>query len=423
MNYLTELKFNPKPSTIMHIDLNSCFASIEQQANPKLRGKPVGVAAYTTDRGCIVAPSIEAKRYGVKVGMRVKDGKQLCPQLIILSPDPWKYRNIHIKFHQLFQKYTPHCEAKSIDEFVLNMEGTPIFKKKPLAQIAEQIKKDVKKEIGDYLTVSIGLAPNRYLAKVGAGLNKPDGLDEININNYEKTYQNLELTDLPWIKGQNAKRLNNQGIFSVTDFYKADLFRLRSAFQSILSFHWFARLRGWEVDDIIFGRRSYSNSYSLPKPFSTEAELSPILHKLIEKCTARMRKAGYKAKGVHLAIIYKNKAYWHKGVTSPDMLFSSQDVYKIAYDIMIKSPYRGHSVANLAISCFNLIESRNTQLELFQDILKKERLSKAVDDINNSYGQYVITPAAMIHTQHYVPDRVAFGGIKELEEFTFNVFE
>jgi DNA polymerase IV len=420
MNYLTNLKFNPKPSTIMHIDLNSCFASIEQQANPKLRGKPIGVAAYTTDRGCIVAPSIEAKKYGVKVGMRVKDGKQLCPELIILPPDPWKYRNIHIKFRQLFHKYTDKCTPKSIDEFVLNFEGTPSFRKQTIHDIAQQLKKEIKQQVGDYLTVSIGIAPNRYLAKVAAGLQKPDGLHEINQENFIKTYQNLQLTDLPWIKGQNAKRLNNQGIFSVTDFYNADLFKIKSAFQSILSFHWFARLRGWEVDDVVFGRRSYGNSYSLPKPFSTEEDLSPILHKLVEKCTARMRKAGYKAKGVHISILYRNKAYWHKGVSTADMIFSSQDVYKIAYDLMNKSPYRGHSVANIAVSCFNIAEAHNTQLELFQDILKKERLSQALDDINNRYGQYVITPAAMLHTQQYVPDRVAFGGIKELEEFTLN---
>ncbi|MBM3283463.1 DNA polymerase, partial [Candidatus Gottesmanbacteria bacterium] len=86
MEKLTKLPFNPKSPTVMHIDLNSCFATIEQQANPKLRGKPIAVAAYTTPLGCIIAPSIEAKRLGVRLGMRVKDGRMICPSLIILSP-------------------------------------------------------------------------------------------------------------------------------------------------------------------------------------------------------------------------------------------------------------------------------------------------------------------------------------------------
>src|SRR3990170_4541918 len=106
MDYQINLPFNPKPSTLMHIDLNSCFATIEQQANPKLRGKPIAVAAYTTPSGCILAPSIEAKQRGVKTGMRVKDGKMLCPELIVLSPDPWKYRNVHMKLRKLLSAYT-----------------------------------------------------------------------------------------------------------------------------------------------------------------------------------------------------------------------------------------------------------------------------------------------------------------------------
>ena len=120
-----DLPFNPKPSTIMHIDLNSCFASIEQQANPLLRGKPIAVAAYTTPSGCILAPSVEAKRLGIKVGMRVKDGKLICPALKILSPDPWKYRNVHLGLRRLISQYTDDFVPKSIDEFVLNFEGYP----------------------------------------------------------------------------------------------------------------------------------------------------------------------------------------------------------------------------------------------------------------------------------------------------------
>ena len=89
------MEFNPLPSGVMHIDLNSCFASVEQQANPRLRGKPVAVAAFTTPRGCILAASVEAKRLGIKTGMRVGDARSLYPKLVALSPDPWKYRNEH----------------------------------------------------------------------------------------------------------------------------------------------------------------------------------------------------------------------------------------------------------------------------------------------------------------------------------------
>src|SRR5664279_4177041 len=114
------MEFNGAPSYIMHIDLNSCFATIEQQANPFLRGKPIAVAAFATDKACILAASVEAKRLGIKTGMGVADGKLIYPKLVVLTPDPWKYRNIHLKLRSLISNYTNDFAPKSIDEFVLN---------------------------------------------------------------------------------------------------------------------------------------------------------------------------------------------------------------------------------------------------------------------------------------------------------------
>lgn len=123
------MEFNSAPSYMMHIDLNSCFASIEQQANPFLRGKPTAVAAFPTPGGCILAASIEAKELGIKTGMRVRDGKMIYPKLIVLSPDPWKYRNVHLKFRKLISDYTNDFSPKSIDEFILNLKDYLRFKK------------------------------------------------------------------------------------------------------------------------------------------------------------------------------------------------------------------------------------------------------------------------------------------------------
>src|SRR4030066_819191 len=147
------LGFNPKIPTILHIDLNSCFATIEQQANPHLRGKPVAVAAYTTPSGCIIAPSVEAKRYGIKVGMRVKDGKLLYPGLIVVPPDPWKYRNVHLSLRRILSDYTDKFVPKSIDEFVLNLEGYPCLQVSSMHEVGAEIKRRIKEEIGDWLSV------------------------------------------------------------------------------------------------------------------------------------------------------------------------------------------------------------------------------------------------------------------------------
>jgi len=408
------LKFNPKPSTIMHIDLNSCFATIEQQANRHLRGKPVAVAAYNSSGGCILAPSVESKALGIKTGMKVKEGKILCPNLIVLEPDPWKYRSVHIKLRNLLRQYTNDLVPKSIDEFVLNFEGYPSFKK-GMFNTGKEIKQKIKEEIGEWLTVSIGIAPNRFLAKTASSLNKPDGLDEININNFKNIFASLKLPDLCGIAVNNTVRLNKVGIYTVLDFYNASLTKLKSAFASTCGYHWYLRLRGWEVDDVEFGRKSFGNSFALPKPLKEIEDLAPVLHKLVQKMAKRMRLAGFKCRGVHISVLYRDGTHWHMGKKTEIPLFYWSDIYKKAYKILNASPYT-KPVHTLAVSCFNLSSKEVVQNNLFDEIEKKKNLGDALDCINEKWGNFVITPAKMLSTQNIVIDRISFGGVKELEE-------
>lgn len=415
MNQTNELTlpFNPKNPSLMHVDLNSCFASVEQQANPKLRGKPIAVAAYTTPSGCILAPSIEAKAHGVKVGMRVREGKLLVPELIVLSPDPWKYRSVHMRLRTLLEEYSNAVVPKSIDEFVLDLEGYPSFSKGMVAT-AQEIKNRIKKEIGEWLRVSIGIGPNRFLAKLGAGLHKPNGLDIVDKTTVESIYKSLPLMNLCGIKTQNAIRLNNEGIHTTLDFYHASIPTLKKAFSSVVGYYWYVRLHGWEIDDVEFERGSFGNSYALPDTRSTGEQLSPILMKLVEKTGSRMRKNGYQARGIHVSILYRNGSHWHKGVSFSESVFDSRDIYKAAYRILMKSPYTG-PVANLAVSCFSLEKSLYTQGNLFADMEKKQHVVQAIDAINEKWGDFVITPARMMGLSEKIIDRVSFGGIKELE--------
>ncbi len=214
--------FNSAPSLFAHLDLNSCFASVEQQANPLLRYRPIAVTAYSADRGCILASSYEAKKMGVKTGMRFSDAKKLCPNLFSLVSDPAKYRFVHKQVKKLLQNYCPSVTAKSIDEFVLDFTD---FKHQNLnlQNLFLEIKREIKNQIGDYLTVSVGIAPSSYLAKVASNLKKPDGLEEINSQNFLEVYSKLDLTDLTGISTKTATRLNMVGIETVTDLYLSDV--------------------------------------------------------------------------------------------------------------------------------------------------------------------------------------------------------
>jgi len=392
----------------MHIDLNSCFATVEQQANPLLRNRPIAVAAYNSPRGVIIAPSVEAKKLGIKVGFRVMEAKQVCPDIKILEPDTQKYRFIHLCLKGLLLEYTNQLEPKSVDEFVLDFEGAPKFRS-GLLEVGGEIKKRIKEEIGDYITVSVGVSTNRFLAKTASNLRKPDGLEEINYVNFDRVYSKLELMDLSGIGKKNLMKLNSNGIHTVWDFYEASPHRLKHIFRSVVGNYWYLKLRGYEIENYKEVRRSFGQQYALSKPVKSLPELTPILTKLVEKMGFRLRNSGYKTQGVHLSMIYKDNTAWHMGRKTKRIIYDSRDIYKEILRLYFMSPPK--DITLVGVSCFNLVQADKTQLELFSDISKREGLTQMLDKINNRWGKFVVSPASMLNTKDQVLDRIGFGNV------------
>ncbi|KKS83770.1 MAG: Nucleotidyltransferase/DNA polymerase involved in DNA repair [Candidatus Gottesmanbacteria bacterium GW2011_GWA1_43_11] len=418
-------QFNSSLSSWMHVDLNSCFATIEQQANPHLRGRPIAVAAYTTPRGCILAPSVEAKRFGVKTGMQVREGKSLCPHLLILPSDPPKYRFVNQALTKLFNEYTPAVSIRSIDEMLLNFTQFPPLKIRGgqgelcnlhLITIAREIKTRIKSEIGEWLTVSIGIATNPYLAKLAAGLHKPDGLDEINSQNILPVLSALKLIDLPYIKERNQIRLNSVGIKTPIDFYYATQPQLKAAFQSINGYYWHLRLHGENIDEVEWQRKSIGHQYALPKRTSNVTEVEQLLCKLIEKVGRRLRRNNLTAQGIHLSLGYDH-GYWHKGRKLVERIYTTADLFNASKQLLREAlPLK--PVRSLSVTCFNLAENLYTQTCVFTDEVKKRALTQALDRINDRWGEFSIAPATMlgIHREGKVLDRIAFSGVRDLAE-------
>ena len=412
------LPLNANEPKIMHVDLNSCFATCEQQASPLLRGKPLVIAAYTSPNGCVVAPSIEAKKLGIKTGMTVRDARVIYPKVIVRAPDPQKYRAIHLQFKKIFQDYSPDVTPKSIDEAVINFTDSHVLFKKSLVEIGWEIKRRMREEIGEWISCNIGIGTNRFLAKTAASLHKPDGLDVISSNNVRRIYEKLSLLDLCGINTRYQARLNAHGIFTPIQFLDADLQRLKKqVFQSINGYYWYLRLRGWEIDAVDFKRRSYGQSYALGKHTDDPQALAQLLMKLTEKMGRRLRKAEYTARGIHVAIVYKDWTFWHKGKVFESEMFTTQELYKRALLVFNKQPER-KVVAKLAVSCFDLSKNMAIQESLFNndEVARSRRVSGACDSINDKWGEFVITPAVMMGMDKLILDRIAFGGVKDLEE-------
>ncbi len=460
---------------IMHIDLNSCFAIIEQQANRLLRGRPVGVSAYDTPRGMIIAASYEAKAKNVKLGVNVQESRSMAPGIIIMTPDPAKYREAHRLFKELMLEYTPDVAPKSIDEFVLNLEHSPILKttkskiinselselqahNKAMLEIGKDIKVKIRERLGEWVTVNIGIAPNRFLAKYAAGFDKPDGMTLIDHTNLREKYENMKLVDLPGINTRFRARLRLTGIYTPLDFLNADLLTLKKqVFKSINGYHWYMRLRGYEADAVEFSRKSIGHQHALSDKTMDIEKLEQLLIKLCEKVGRRLRKNNLYATGIHLYLgfaqdspqstadslepgredqgerpvgfenMYKMRS-WHHGEKVYHRLYSTMDIYEAAKKLLRMAEIPG-KVRIIAFNVFDLQPWEPVQTSLFEQTedwgLKvgdspyrvyeaQKRVSDAVDAINNRYGEFVVTPAMMLDMQGTILDRIAFGQVRDM---------
>lgn len=433
--------FNPSPVRFLHVDLNSCFASIEQQANPLLRGKPLVVAAYTSPGGCILAASREAKKLGIKTGMRVFEGLRIYPRLIVLDPDPNKYRFVSGKLLEVFQKYTDKAEMRSIDEAILDFSsfqsnvipgkdpgssqdtdtrldsGSEAGMIKNLWETALQIKKDIKSEIGEWLTVSVGISTNSYLSKLAAGLQKPDGLVEINCQNIESIFSKLKLDNLPYIKQGNSLRLNLVGIYTPLDFLNADGPTLKIAFRSIVGYRWHQWLHGYEIEGVSYDGRfpgeidkTIGHSYALTRPSDDDSYLASLLCQLVEKMGRRLRAKNFVTTGMHVSCNLEDHRYWHHGEKLHAQLYGDGELYLAAWNILKRRP-RGVAVTLLAVNSFNLEPADVVQESFFADTYSQRKLALAVDTINNRWGERSITLALTLETKGKIRDRVAFGKV------------
>ena len=404
-----DLQINTAPPTVMHVDLNSCFATVEQQAHPHLRGKPVVVAAYITDKGCILSPSIEAKKLGIKTGMRVYEAKQIYPNVIVCDTDPDMVRDVNSKLMKIFQDYSPNVIPKSIDEAIIDF--APVFSNTiDLMEIGRKIKDRIKKEIGEWMLCNVGISTNRFLAKLASSLHKPDGLDLIDHKNLRQIYSSIKLTDLHGINIRFEYRLNSNGIKNPIDFLQAgEKFLKKNVFKSILGYYWYLRLRGWEIDDYRSERKSFGQEYSLKEKTSDPEKLKRIIMKLCEKMGRRLRQSRQFASGVHLGILYHDHAFWHKGKKLKKSISSTKNLFEEIIKLFYLQP-QAQIVSKISVSCFSLNQNDNQQLELID--MGGERVNKishALDKINNRFGEFTVVPAIMIDMKDTVIDRIAFG--------------
>jgi len=407
-------EFNTERPLVMHIDLNSCFATVEQQARPMLRGKPVAIVNRRTEHTAIVTASYEAKAKGVKVGMKLKEAKVLCPDIVALESDPSKYRYVYHRLLDIMRDYSAHVTMKSIDEGVIDFHHTsPAIEGRDLVEIGYEIKQRLKDEIGVWMRCNIGISTNRFLAKTAAGLHKPDGLDVITSHNIREVLGELKLTDLTGIAHRNEHRLNSVGIYTPLQFLEADVTTLhRIVFKSVVGEWWYKRLRGFEVDDVETQMGRVGRQYVLERFDLTHDEIAKRLHHLCESVGSRLRSQGKAARGVHVYAKTLDRGHWHSSALSPLPFYSDRAIYAQALHLFGKAP---DGIREIGIHCYKLTELEDSQLSLFADEITSERQAvEAVDSLNKRYGERTVHSADTLETGIYVSTKIPFGSTRYL---------
>jgi DNA polymerase-4 len=387
---------NTEEPKVMHVDLNSCFATVEQQARPLLRGRPVGVTNRITKYCCLIAVSYEAKAKGVKVGMRLDEAKMIIPDLVMIESDPPKYHYAYKKLVEIMNSYSPNFTMKSID-------------------IGQEIKQRLRDEVGCWMRCNIGIASNRFLAKLGASLHKPDGMDVIDHTNLRSVMAGLKLTDLSGIAERNQARLNSCGIFTPLQFLEAspDLLK-RRVFKSVCGEDWHQRLRGFEVDANDWSTKTIGRQYVIEDRQPSIEVLTSRLAYLCETTAVKLRYKNMSARGVMVYVKYQSGDYWYSRKMFKTNFFTNAEVYRRALLLFNSRPTDSYP-REIGISCYKLSTSNHDQISLLNEINKEVWLTDAVDKINEDYGQFTVTYAVSMNSKDIVKQKIPFGSTRYFE--------
>ena len=405
--------------TVMHIDMNAFFASVEQSANPDLQGKPIAVVGGH-GRTVITTSSYEARAKGVKTGMAIWEGKRACPELIIVVGDNKKYTHTSSGINGIFRDYTPEVEAFSIDESWLDVtRSLSIFGS--AENIAYLIKARIRHLFG--ITCSIGIAPNKLLAKLASDMQKPDGLTIIAPDNISGILEYMPIKELCGIGKKMQRHLNMMSIYTCGELGRCDEARLTRKFGIVGR-----RLKqmGQGVDHspvVPFADegdvKSVGHSRTLERDIADPAEIRRFLLQLSEMVGSRARRYHVGGRTIHLYVRYADFfSSWGKQTTLKSYINLSDEIYRAALGILdtveLEQPVRliGISLSNL--------KHQAEQLPLFENERKKLFATQAMDSINERFGRMSVTYGTLLAGKekagsHVIPPSWRPDGVKNID--------
>ncbi len=401
------------PLRCIVIDFNSYFASVEQQVNPKLRGKPVAVVPMMADSTCCIAASYEAKKYGVKTGTMVGDAKKMCPGIHLIEAE----HGIYIKYHEKLVAAVESCihvqEVMSIDEMACELP-TNLRETEQVVALAKKIKKTIAEMVGTELKCSIGAAPNKFLAKTASDMQKPDGLVLIQQEELPERLYGLGLRDLCGIGKNMEERLHRHGIFTVKTLCLADKDLLRKVWGGYEGERMYERLRGEAIWHPASKKTCIGHSHVLAPQKRNETSALAIVDRLLQKALMRLRKDGYLAAGLHLTLKYEGRSKWTDDITFQETQ-DTLECIRLLHTLWNRRPKYDKNVMAVGVTLFNLVAENNHTLSLFPRSADRKKLNVVMDKLNKQFGKDTLYYGGAFDALQDAPMRIAFNHIPDLE--------
>ncbi len=375
--------------------MDAYFAQVEQRKNPALRCKPIAVIG-SKKRTVILSPSYEARAYGVKTGLRVPEATGLCPELIFVEADNAAYTELAGKLFDIYYQFTDQVEVYSIDEVFLDVTGS-IRLFDSAEAIAREIKERIRQEFS--LTCSVGVAPNKLLAKLASNMKKPDGLVIIRPEEVSRVLKGLPVGELWGIGSHLTKALNEMGITTCGELGRCDVEQLRVRF-GVLGERLSQMGRGEDASPVIpLGReadpKSIGHSMTFERDLKDIEEIKRYILQLSEKVGVRARKGGFMAREVALTIRYSDFETFTRQRKLKDAINQDLEIYYAAEQILDEQKLV-RPVRLLGVRASDLSRGSAQQLNLFTKAERKTQLTKAVDKIKERFGDEAIMHAELL---------------------------
>ncbi|MBD3155612.1 MAG: DNA polymerase IV [Candidatus Aenigmarchaeota archaeon] len=382
---------------IIHVDMDAFYAAVEQRDNPELRGKPVIIGGNNPQsRGVVSTCSYEARKYGIHSAMPLQQAYRRCPEGIYLAGNMGKYEEVSRKIRKIFRRYTPMVEPLSLDEAFLDVRGCEKLFGSPV-EIGLKIKDAIKDELD--LVASVGVAPNKFLAKLSSDLDKPDGFVVITSNQIEEKVWPLPIKRLWGVGKKTEEFLLSRGIKTIGMLAKLEPTALKSSLGKLgLDLYKLAHGQDYRKVEPSSQVKSVGNEITFKEDTSSPEFLETTLLELAEQVGRRLRKSNILGRTVSIKLRYSNFKTITRSKTLTRSTNSTQILYEVGIELLRKTGLYNKSFRLLGLSVSKLIKEEQQQLSLFEenDSLRSDTLTKIMDDLKDKFGEDAVTRARLI---------------------------